>query len=133
MGEARRRAHDTLDGGPPSDDRIVLQLDIFHPLEAMLAMNDKVRLGAVIECKQYAHRRPTPICGTCDYEFRYGQPPALLFVTRPMFPKGESLACVSGMICQSCAALPMDELGAAIVSYLRAIKPDVAVVEVGWA
>lgn len=134
MGELKRRAaHGTLDGGPPSDDRIVLQVDIFHPLEAMQAMNDKIRLGAVRACHERSHRRPTPICGACDYEFEYGQPPALLFVTRPMFPRGESLAGISGMICPRCAARPADELGSSIVSHLRAVKPDIAIVEMGTA
>jgi hypothetical protein len=32
MGKGKRRAaHDTLDGGVPSDDKIVLQLDVFDP------------------------------------------------------------------------------------------------------
>jgi hypothetical protein len=40
MGEAKRRAaHDTLDGGPPSDDRIVLMLDVFDPMPAMLGLD----------------------------------------------------------------------------------------------
>jgi hypothetical protein len=45
MGEAnRRRACDTLDGGEPSDDRIVLMVDVFDPMQALLAMDDAARL-----------------------------------------------------------------------------------------
>jgi hypothetical protein len=131
MGEAKRRA--TLDGGAPSDDRIVLMLDVFNPLEAMLAMNDQARLAAVSECKQRAHQRPTPICAACDYEFDYGQPPALLFITNPMLPKGKSCTGISGMICRRCAALPHDELMSAVLGYLRAAKPDIEIVPVGHA
>jgi hypothetical protein len=132
MGEAKRK-HATLDGGPPSNGRIVLQIDIFDPLEAMLAMDDEIRLAALLECQKRAHQRPTAICGACDYEFSYGQPPALLFITRPVSPKSENHVGISGMICQRCAARPASELGAAIVSRLRAVKPDVTVVEMGTA
>jgi hypothetical protein len=127
MGKA---SHDTLDGGPPSNGRIVLQIDIFDPLEAM---DDEIRLGALVECQKRAHQRPTAICGACDYEFGYGQPPALLFITRPVFPKSENHVGISGMICQRCAALPTGELGAAIVGCLRAVKPDITIVEMGSA
>lgn len=52
MGEAKakRRAHDTLDGGPPSDDRIVLMVDGFDPKQVLLAMDDAARLTALREC-----------------------------------------------------------------------------------
>jgi hypothetical protein len=130
MGKA---SHDTLDGGPPSNGRIVLQIDIFDPLEAMLAMDDEIRLAALLECEKRTYQRPTPICGACDYEFGYGQPPTLLFITRPVFPKSENYVGISGMICQRCAARPASELGAAIVSCLRAVKPDVTAVVMGTA
>jgi hypothetical protein len=90
MGEAKRKRHDprdTLDGGEPSDDRIVLMLDMFDPMQALLAMDDAARLTTVRECMARAHQRPTPLCSACEYEFGYGEPPASVYCTRPMFPK----------------------------------------------
>lgn len=128
MGEAnRRRAYDTLDVGEPSDDRIVLMVDVFDPMQALLAMDDAARLTTVRECMTRAHRRPTPICSACDYEFGYGEPPAALYCIRPKFPKGEAFAIISGSICPRCATRGADELQTAIVSYLRKAKPDLIV------
>jgi hypothetical protein len=136
MGEAkRRRAYDTLDGGPPSDDRIVLEVEIFDPLQAMLALDDDaLRRTAIRECAKRAYQRPTPICVACDYEFGCGEPPTALYCTRPMFPKGEAFTFVCGAICPRCASQrPDDELAAAIVGYLRTAKPDLTIVEAGTA
>jgi hypothetical protein len=133
MGEAKRRGNATLDGGPESDDKIVLQIEIFDPLEAMQAFDDRLRLAAVVEVAKKAHQRPTPICAACDYEFGFGEPPAALYCTRPMFPKGEAFLFVSGPICQRCATRPTDKLMAAVVGYLRAAKPDLTILEIGTA
>jgi hypothetical protein len=132
MGEAKRK-RDTLDGGEPSDDRIVLMLDVFDPMQALLAMDDAARLTTVRECMARAHRRPTPLCSACDYEFGYGEPPAALYCTRPMFPKGKAFTFVSGAICPQCAMQPADELITAIAGYLRKVKPDLTLVEMGTA
>jgi hypothetical protein len=43
MGEAKRRARDTLDGGAPSDDRIVLQVEVFDPWDLLDADLRRVR------------------------------------------------------------------------------------------
>jgi|HubBroStandDraft_6_1064221.scaffolds.fasta_scaffold1000781_2 uncharacterized CHY-type Zn-finger protein len=134
MGEARRRrAADTLDGGPPSDEKIALQIDVFDPLQAICACDDKIRLAAIRETASRAFRRPTPICGACDYEFGYGEPPAALFCLRPMFPKGEAFTFLSGVICRRCAGRPSDELMTALVTHLRALKPDATIIEGGTA
>ena len=131
MGEAKRRAaHDTLDGGVPSDDKIVLQLDVFDPWDLL---NDKLRHTTALEIIKKLERAPTPICGACDYEFRLREIPAALYCTRPMFPKADSFTFVGGAICSQCVARPTDELIAAITGYLRAVKPDITIVEMGTA
>ena len=75
MGEAKRKhvaAGDTLDGGAPSDDRIILTVDVFDPLGEV----DPLRVVAMAKARQQAFQCPTPICGACEYEFDYGEPPA---------------------------------------------------------
>ena len=44
MGEARvkRRSYGTLDGGPPSDDTVMMQIEVFSPWDLI----DHVRLGS---------------------------------------------------------------------------------------
>ena len=133
MGEAkRRRAYHTLDGGAPSDDRIMLLIDVFDVFDA-LRKTDLVRLSAIVEVHKRAHRRPAPLCSACDYEFGYGEAPAAMYCTRPMFPKGDAFTFIAGAICPRCADRRPDELVAAIVGYLRKIKPDAAIVEAGRA
>jgi hypothetical protein len=129
MGEAKRRAHATLDGGPESDDKIVLQIEIFDPW----ALDDAVRHAAALSVIERLEQRPTPICSACEYEFGLKEMPAALYCTRPMFPKGEAYTLISGVICSRCARRPTDELMAAIVGYLRAAKPDMTIVEMGTA
>jgi len=71
MGEAKRRrgeAHETLDGGPPSDDKIALVLEIFDPVREAMLGGDRVHWAAIREMLVRMRRRPTPICGGCDYE-----------------------------------------------------------------
>jgi hypothetical protein len=101
MGEAKRRARDTLDGGAPSDDRIVLQVEVFDPWDLL---NDRLRHTAALEIIEKLERGPTPICGACEHEFGYREMPAALFCTRPMFPKAKSFTFVTGAICLQCAA-----------------------------
>lgn len=136
MGEARRRrrgAHETLDGGPPSDHRIALMLEIFDPVREVMLGGDPHYLAAICEMLVRMLRRPTPICGGCDYEFGVGEAPPLMFCTRPYIAKAEAYQLLSGVICPRCAALPTDALLQRLMGYLRKIKPDAALVEEGHA
>jgi hypothetical protein len=130
MGEANRRKWDTLDGGPPSDDKIALQVEIFDPRQAS---DDRLRRVTMAEPVKWAFQRPTPVCVACTYEFGFGERPTALFHTRPMFPKSKAFTLISGAICPQCAARPTDELMAAIIGYLRAIKSGITIVETGTA
>ena len=56
-----------------------------------------------------------------------------MYCTRPIFPKGDAFTFIAGSICQRCADRRPDELVAAIVGYLRKIKPDATIVEAGTA
>jgi hypothetical protein len=134
VGEAKRRrvAYDTLDGGPPSDDRIVVQLEAFAPLRGVVG-DDRLYLKVMREAYARAHLRPTPICGACDYEFAFGECPPLLYCTRPFIAKGESHTVISGAICPQCAALPADDLMQALSAHLREVKPDIALLQGGQA
>ena len=130
MGESKRRAaHDTLDGGPLSDDQIMLQVEAFDPMQPLDALRGK----AAREVLKRLFSSRTPICGACDYEFGYGERPLALYCTRPMFPKAEAFVFVCGAICPQCAVRPHDELMVAITSYLHAIKPDITIVQSGTA
>ena len=128
-GEAKRRAQETLAGGAPSEDRIALQIEVFSPGD----LSDRVRLVAAREIIERLEQRLTPICGACEREFGYREMPAALYCTRPMFPKGEAFIFICGAICPQCASRPTDELMTAVVSYLRAVKPDITIVEAGAA
>jgi hypothetical protein len=130
VGEARRRkAYDTLDGGPPSDDKIVLQVEVFDPWD----LSDRLRHTAALEVIEKLERGPTPICGACEYEFGRREMPAALYCLRPMFPKAEAYTFVGGAICPQYAALPTNELMEAILCYWRSIKPDATIVAAGTA
>jgi hypothetical protein len=134
MGEAKRkRTHDTMDGGSPSDAKTAFQLEVFNPLEAMLGGDDRLRLAATREAYLRSQKRPTPVCGACDYEFGCGESPPLLYCTRPMFPKAENFQFICGAICPRCAARSNDELFLAIVGYLRKIIPDAEIAQMGAA
>lgn len=87
--KAKRRSHDTLDGGAPGNDKIVLLVDIFDPLDVFKDDNG-VRFISMSEAFNRSCQHPTPVCGACEYEFGYGKPPAALFCTRPMFPRDEA-------------------------------------------
>jgi hypothetical protein len=73
------------------------------------------------------------LCAACEYELGYGEPPALLCCTRPMFPKSDAFTFISGAIRPRCASRRPDELVAAIIGYLRKTKPDLTIVEGGTA
>src|ERR1700722_18054873 len=122
MGEAKRRrgeAHKTLDGGEPSDAKVAFTLEIFSPLREAVQGDDRLYWSAIREMAVRSHRRPTPLCGACDYEFGFGEAPPLLFCTRPFIPKAETHVFVAGAICPRCAALPTDALMAAVMKHLR--------------
>jgi hypothetical protein len=133
MGEAKRReAYDTLDGGPPSDAPMVMSLDFFEPFDAILGQ-DRIRWQAVREAGIRSRRRPTPICGACDYEFALGEAGQLLYAVRPFMPKADSYQIIGGAICRRCAALPPEEMTGAVVGHLRAILPNVELAASGKA
>ena len=50
-----------------------------------------------------------------------------------LFPKDKAFTFISGGICLQCATRPYDELMAAIIGYLRAVKPDTTIGEMGTA
>jgi hypothetical protein len=128
VGEAKRReAYDTLDGGPRSGDRIALELCTFEPGPAIVMSADRSALAALRELCLRMHRRPTPICGACDYEFEFGELPPLIYFTRPAFPKADDYMAIMGAICRGCARLPHEKLMQGLVSYLREIKPDIEI------
>jgi hypothetical protein len=138
MGDPRRRKpHATLDGGEPSDDRIVLEIEIFSPLQEILHgelhRNGAARLAAIREAMAKSGRRPTPICTACDYVFALGEPPALIWLTRPFAPKAEPYTSISGMVCPRCATQPPSELMQALFARLRALKPDLEMIPAGSA
>ena len=96
MGEAkRRRAHETLDGGPPSDEPIALTVEVFSPWREALG-EDRLYWTAIREMMKRAHCRPTPICGACDYEFAVGETPPLMYSTRPFIPKADTCQFICG-------------------------------------
>jgi hypothetical protein len=134
MGEARRRrrAYDTLDGGPPSDEKIAIQLEVFSPLVEAWG-EDRLYWSAIREMQVRIHRWPTPICGACDYEFSVGEFPPLLYCTRPFIAKAEEFQFIAGAICPRCADLPTDTLPKTIMRHLCEVKPDLEPAPMGVA
>jgi hypothetical protein len=122
----------TLDGGRPSNAKIALQIEVFPPLQAVLG-GDELYLSAIGEMLGRLHRRPTPVCGACDYEFAPGEFPPLLFATRPFIPKVSNHAFIAGVICPHCADLPIEVLMAALIEHLRLVKPDITILQGGQA
>jgi hypothetical protein len=100
-----REAHAALEEGPPSGDRIALQMEIFSALQEFSG-GDPVYREAIRLAFARSHRRPAPICGACDYEFDLGEAPELLYVVRPF----EAYRLITGSICGECAALMPDAL-----------------------
>jgi hypothetical protein len=123
MGEAKRRRN-TLDGGPPSEERVALDVEVFEPLAELAAARDPLFLEAIAFAIERAHKRPTPIGAGCDYEFRFGEAPALLFCTRPFIPEGERFQSISGQICPRCAALAPEAMWHELFARLKAVRPD---------
>jgi hypothetical protein len=124
MGEAKRRKiHGTLDGGPPSDAKIAMVVDVFDPLEALLAMNDKPRLTTIRELAIRSYRHPTPICAACDHEFALGEPAPLAYCIRPFIPKADEHVIIAGGFCSRCASLPRDRMMQQFMRYLRQAMP----------
>jgi len=125
MGEAnRRKAHDTLDGGPPSYDKIGLEIHIFSPGPEAIFSGDKHAVTALRKICLRMHRRPTPICAACDYEFDFGEWPPLAHFMRPAFPKADAYTIIAGAICGQCARLPPDQLTQALFKHFKDVKPD---------
>jgi hypothetical protein len=109
-----------------------MTLDFFSPFEAILS-EDRLRWQAVREISIRSLRRPTPICGACDYEFALGEAPQLLYAIRPFMPKADSYQFVAGAICRRCAALPTEEMTGVVVGHLRVILPGVELAASGKA
>jgi hypothetical protein len=101
-------------------------LDIFAPMAGLLS-DDVTRLTAIRETYRRAHRRPTPLCSACDYEFRIGECPSLMYCTRPIIAKAEEYLFIAGAICPQCALKSNDRLMEDIVGYLRRVKPDITI------
>jgi hypothetical protein len=121
MGEAKRRKpYDTLDGGPPSSDRIAFELRTFSPGPDLFLNGDKHVLAATREVYRAMRRRPTPICSACDYEFEFSEWPPLAYYMVPAFPKADNYTIIAGAICGQCARLPNSSLRQALFHYLRA-------------
>jgi hypothetical protein len=134
MGEAKRRSHRTLDGGPPSKRQVPLRIDIFDPLRAVRERTrDLAKRTVMLEAYRRIHRLPARLCSACDYEFGLGEPPPCMFCTQPEFPQGNGFMTVGGAICGRCADLPDDKLFTALVHHLRVVMPDATIISVGRA
>ena len=128
MGEAKtRKKHNTLDGGPITRDKIALELHTFSLGPDVIANGGRHALAAMREVYLWVHRRPPPVCGACDYEFKFGERPPLAYYTRPAFPKANGYTSIVGAICGRCARLPHESLIQALVEHLRQLKPDIEV------
>ena len=95
MGEAKakRRMHKTIDGGPPSKDRVAMQIEIFDPRQALVEdADDNLRMTAVAEAAKRVRRSPAPLCTTCDTEFSHGEWPAALYCLRALTLEGENFS-----------------------------------------
>lgn len=92
MGEKKRRA---IKIEPVS------QLEVFDP-RAPETGADRVKREAVIQSIERVRQRPTAICGACDYEFRFGELPARLYVLRPFMDPEKPFEFLSGFVCRSC-------------------------------
>jgi hypothetical protein len=127
MGEAKaRRARYTMDGGPPSPNRVAMQVEVFDPRQAA---DDSVHRTAVEGIAKRIRRRPAPLCTTCDYEFSHGEWPAAAYCMRALTLKSENFSIISGMICSQCVKRPPNELLTALADALRRMKPDIVVAE----
>ena len=114
MGEAKRRQHyNTLDGGPPSNEKIVVEVVIFDPLRFLLQLPSQPldetagQYAAVMKSmydRSFDRSQAKMLCSCCDYEFRYGQAPALMGYLRPFIAKGPCWTSLTGGICHSCAS-----------------------------
>jgi hypothetical protein len=129
---AVKQRQKTLDGGPASDDKIVLAVEIIDPAQAIFGSN-RLHLAAAKATYERV-RQPTPLfCSACVYGFEPDEEPPLIFCTRPFFPKAESYRFICGAICPRCAAKPNDELMQDVTGYLRGVKPDTMIIQVGQA
>jgi hypothetical protein len=122
MGESKRRqTFKTLDGGPPSDEKILLDVEIFNPFN--MDYSNKYQRMSRTEVTKRIFQRPTPVCGACDYEFQYAERPPLIFCIKPFIPRGNDYQLVVGIFCSDCAALSKDELFRKLHNQLRKSSP----------
>jgi hypothetical protein len=131
MGEARRRRcapWDTLDGGEPSDDRIVLLVDLFDAQQEI----DQVRLAAMVEAHKRAHQRPTPLCSACDYESTTASRRRRCTVPADA-PQGRGLRLSFRLDLPALRQPAGERTDGAVVGRLCKAKPDLTVVQRGTA
>lgn len=108
--------HFTLDGGPKSDEPIVLEIYCFSV--SSLDVNNDLHLTALEAAFRRAYQVPTPLCGACNYEFEVGEVPAMLYYTKPFIQKGRQFATIMGSICPNCAERSSRELSNAIAALI---------------
>jgi hypothetical protein len=121
-------AHLTLDGGPLTADRIMLELCLFSPITAgflNLAENDPKR-SAFISVYNAMHRRPAPVCAACGHQFEYADMPPIAFYTKPAFPKGDHWGFMAGVVCWDCSAMTTERLQAEILQSLKTADPKIS-------
>jgi hypothetical protein len=118
MGEAKRKQkyYDTFDGGPPSDDKITMELVIFSPGQFLLEM-DTLPLADQEQRAQHIYMTSRRIsdrtklkvqCSCCEHEFDYNEAPALLAYLKPWIQNGPIKNLYGGAICEACAELPYE-------------------------
>jgi hypothetical protein len=113
MGEAKRKAHDTFDGGPPNDDPIEACMVFFLPHEPLFGLGEGERRCREQVLRQTALVRRSGrefLCTTCDTSFDAQVAPALLFYMRPTAVRGPKFRIISGGFCAACATRPHAQL-----------------------
>ncbi len=133
MGDRHQHARASApEGGSPSGAPRVYSLDIFPAIAALVDL-DPVRLHVVGGMFDRSHRRPAPICTTCEYEFSVGEAPPLVWALRPEFQAEPVSEVIAGQLCRRCAALGAAEATGAVIGRLRAVLPDLALCQSGRA
>ena len=119
--KAKRSRHKTIDGGPPSQDQVAIQIEIFDPRQALVEdADDDLRMTAVAEAAKRVRRSPAPLCATCDTEFSHGEWPAALYCLRALTLKSQNVSTLGGMICRQCVKRSPNELINAVANASRA-------------
>lgn len=130
--------YDTLDGGPPSTDKIGLELNLFLPFTVakQILTDDKNvdqhAASSLFHISRAMYQRPGPLCSTCDHEFEFGAMPALAYYLVPAFPKATNYKLISGVICNECALRcpTPEQLRDKIFKCIQLVKPDAEMVSI---